>query len=780
MSRIRNKSHTNTQGLPTARGAGPINVRRERGKIWSHVRKKWLIETPEEAVRHQYLIVLVNDYGYAVDQIEDNPIAIGKGSSAARADFAVWASLEDRIKERSPLIVVQCKPNSASIEIGEYETGDSYARAVDAPFFVTRNARETKFWRVDGAAPSREVADIPHMGDSRETVEKLLEQLRTFRENEFATLLHECHNVIRNRDHLDPAAAFDEIAKILFVKTWVERELKDRRVRKNVFSSEYLEEQLGDDPLNDLFERTKRHFRTDEIFGEDESINLKPATGREIVRRLEPYNLSDTSADIKGIAFERFLGKTFRGEIGQFFTPRSVVEFMIKMVDPREGDVICDPASGSGGFLIRFFQIVRQHILESTDIEYRMLKEDVKRKGLSDAKRASVLRAKWLNIQEELELRNEGSRLWRLSNRCIYGTDANDRMARTSKMNMIMHGDGHGGVHHHNGFLNVNGIFEGRFDVILTNPPFGASVEPSDKVQPQDVAVERDAFNRYKEMFGDLYVQSQARTKASQGQPIAALFTLPKRGRAQQGKIGKIRTEILFIERCINLLKPGGRMGIVLPDGILNNPSLQYVREFCENRGYVRAIVSLPEETFVSTGATVKASLFFWQRFTKDQQIHFDATRKQSEADIRVKHQREIDREVSAYDARISAAQSANLRKVVNKEKQAFLTERENQIVDESRQLLRERFNYPIFMYDARHVGITATGDPGANELYMNESLPAGILAGETAFELYERFQSEHAAHIFQTNNTLRKSRSSTNIRQVASMRKHRSETAKS
>jgi type I restriction enzyme M protein len=83
---------------------------------------------------------------------------------------------------------------------------------------------------------------------------------------------------------------------------------------------------------------------------------LKPATGREIVRRLERYNLSDTSEDIKGIAFERFLGRTFRGEIGQFFTPRTITEFMIRMVEPKEGDVICDPASGSGGFLIRFLK----------------------------------------------------------------------------------------------------------------------------------------------------------------------------------------------------------------------------------------------------------------------------------------------------------------------------------------------------------------------------------------------------------------------------------------
>src|SRR5205085_11720976 len=113
--------------------------------------------------------------------------------------------------------------------------------------------------------------------------------------------------------------------------------------------------------------QTKDAFEDDRIFKDDESINLKPATSREIVKKLERYNLSETSEDIKGIAFERFLGRTFRGEIGQFFTPRTIVEFMIRMVAPKEGDTICDPASGSGGFLIRFFEIVREQIMADVD-----------------------------------------------------------------------------------------------------------------------------------------------------------------------------------------------------------------------------------------------------------------------------------------------------------------------------------------------------------------------------------------------------------------------------
>ncbi len=498
---------------PTTEISDKIEVKRnDKGNIWSHIRHKWLVETPEESVRQNYLTTLVNEYGYSLDQMDEELEVTGRGSGHARADFVIWRSAEDKANQKNPLIIVECKSDNVTISVKDYGQGDNYARLTGAKFFVTHNNRETKYWRViHDTMPKypEEIENIPHASDSDKEIEVLLSKLKTFREDEFAKLLHECHNVIRNREKLDPAAAFDEIAKILFVKVYVERELKAKRQRKNIFSAEFLKEQLGDDPLNDLFEKTKRFYTKDKIFDDTDRINLKPATGSEIVHRLERYNLSDTSEDIKGIAFERFLGKTFRGEIGQFFTPRTITEFMIRMVEPKEGDVICDPASGSGGFLIRFFEIVRQQILADADRQYQEYKASWEEKKISTEKRAELLRIKHEEIQTTLDQSKNGSRLWNLANRCIYGTDANDRMARTSKMNMIMHGDGHGGVHHHDGFINVNGIFEGRFDIVLTNPPFGANVESEDVILESEVNVSDDVFNRYKEDYGEAYVEAQ-------------------------------------------------------------------------------------------------------------------------------------------------------------------------------------------------------------------------------------------------------------------------------
>lgn len=712
-----------------------LSVRREKGKIWSHIRKKWLNETPEETVRQNYLCVLVNEYGFSLEQIGEELEVTGRGSGHARADFVVWRSEVEKADSKNPLIIVECKSDSVTIRLNDYGQGDNYARLTGARFFVTHNTRETKFWRAlhDRMPKSlEEISNIPHVDATDKEIAALIADLKTFKEDEFADLLHQCHNVIRNREKLDPAAAFDEIAKILFVKVYVERELSAKRQRKNLFTVEYLDNQLGKHPLNTLFEQTKEAYEEDKIFELDEEIRLRPGTGREIVKLLERYNLSDTSEDIKGIAFERFLGRTFRGEIGQFFTPRTIVEFMIRMVEPKEGEIICDPASGSGGFLIRFFEIVRQQLLADSDAQYQQYRSALEKKNLGESKKAEALRKRFSEIQETLDLRRRGSRLWVLANRCIYGTDANDRMARTSKMNMIMHGDGHAGVHHHDGFLNVNGIFEGRFDIILTNPPFGSTVEPSDVVHEANAQTARQDERRYREDYGALYIEARDRVRAALNKPIASLFELPR------GSSAGIKTEILFIERCLALLKPGGRLGIVLPEGIFNNPSLAYVREFCEDRAFIRAVVSLPSETFLSSGASVKASLLFLQKFTEKEQGEFRAKSRLARASVEERHAAAISAEVARLEKAASNAVNAADRGSLRKELVNYQKKMKGILAAETRTRLKALFSYPVFLYEAEHVGISATGEPDQNELYPGPEAPPGV---ETCLELYSKFK---------------------------------------
>lgn len=699
----------------------------------------------------------------------------------------------------------------------DYGQGESYARIVGAPFFVTHNQRETKVWRVmkDRMPGYTElITDLPKANASDKEIEELIKKLKVFKEDEFADLLHKCHNEIRNREHLDPAAAFDEIAKVLFMKVCFERRIRRGRDRKNLFTADFLDEQsrLHKDPVAVLFDATKDEYEADYLFAPGEKITLKFATVREIIRLLEKYNLSDTSEDVKGIAFEKFLGRTFRGEIGQFFTPREVVRFMVEMADPKFGDVVCDPASGSGGFLIRYFAKVREQLIVEADAEYEATRAAVEKKKLPAKKKVELLREADEHRRRLLDVKNEKAPLWHLSNRCIYGTDANDRMARTSKMNMIMHGDGHGGVHQWNGFLNVNGIFEGRFDAILTNPPFGSHVEASAVVEIPEGKEWDESKRRYAREYGQLYKDAVTRVEkaAEKKAPIASLFELPKRGGDGSGKLGKIKTELLFIERCLDLLsdgegkKPAGRLGVVLPEGVFNNPSLQWVRDFVEDRAWLRAVVSLPQDTFVSSGASVKCSILFLQKFTTEEKQRYDATRDTARAEIEVKYAPEIKKETARLNAGIAALKAAarqtrsrrkgekgsagfqpvasgilpearsgtalgdtsSSRDAVLVEAGSFdpragsprsplLTEAERlktlqrqfadyeramaeKIAAETRALLKQLWDYPIFLYEAEHVGITATGEPAANELYPNDRQPPGC--EKTCLELYREF----------------------------------------
>lgn len=242
-----------------------IIVRHLPGKIWSHIRQKWLVETPEERVRQEYLCVLVNEYGFRLDQIDEEVTVTGRGSAGARADFVIWRTPQDKAEAKRPLIIVECKSDNVTIRPADYAQGEHYARITDAPFFVTHNSRETRFWRVKkDRLPGyiEEIEDIPHADATDKEIEELISKLKVFREDEFADLLHQCHNVIRNREKKDPAAAFDAFAKILFIKVFVERELREKKRRENIFTVEFLESQLGDNPLEDLFQKTKACYNT--------------------------------------------------------------------------------------------------------------------------------------------------------------------------------------------------------------------------------------------------------------------------------------------------------------------------------------------------------------------------------------------------------------------------------------------------------------------------------------------------------------------------------------
>lgn len=701
-----------------------MEIKTESNQIYSPIRDKWLVLKPEEEVRQRYVCRLVDSYGYGIKQMGEEVKVTNsqRGQGAARADIVIWRNEEDKRKGKNALIVVECKAENVTIRQADYFQGYNYAAWAGAKFFVTTNLKETRIFKVvEDAMPKKleEIADIPSadMVNDDKKIKAMLLQTKAFTRDEFSRLLFKCHNIIRNNDKLSPEAAFDEISKILFIKIRYERTnsgtqifskeefLKQKKMYDAVKSKE------SPDYYQFLFNKTKEDFAKDHLFDENETIKIRENSFEQIVKELQVYNLSTTSDDVKGIAFEQFLGRTFRGELGQFFTPRTIVDFMVSVLDPQEGEYICDPCCGSGGFLIRAFEYVREHI--ENEVEVR--KEDVKKSLFTDDYSKLPKKEQEKNDQKvidafskmnyELDINNPMGRLRSLSFDCIYGTDANPRMARTAKMNMIMHGDGHGGVHHHDGLLNVNGIWEGRFDVILTNPPFGARIDKELKITEADRFTDIEKIKAYEKRYGkENYDNALKQVNDHINQPILDLF--------QIGKFSGL-TEVLFIERCLNLLKPGGRMGIVLPEGVLNNTNLQKVRDFVESKAKILLIVSIPQDVFMAAGATVKPSLLFFKKFTEDEAEEYNRICIQVSHEVEAKY----DEEMTDIDVKLAKRGKEALTKDEKKSFRARKKELTVLIENEIKALVKERFDYVIPIAEVQKAGISTTGAKIENEL---------------------------------------------------------------
>ena len=580
-------------------------------------------------------------------------------------------------------------------------------------------------------------------------------QTKLFTRDEFTKTLRACHNIIRNNDKLSPEAAFDEISKLLFMKIRFERDNKGMKV---FTKQEYLDAAQNHEKnvrpglkgtdlyalsyMQFLFRTTKEFFKDDRLFDDKDEINIRENSFIQILEKLETFNLSDTQDDVKGIAFEEFLGTTFRGELGQFFTPRTIVDFMTEILDPQEGEVICDPTCGSGGFLIKAFEYVREKIeadIRSKKDSLRLSIEGNDYDALPEDKQVKISHSidkMQAALNTELDTGIEGSRMYQLSRNCIYGTDANPRMARTSKMNMIMHGDGHGGVHHHDGLLNVNGIFEERFDVILTNPPFGQNVDRGQLISEADKFTDEEMKKKYKKKYGAAYDEALKQVDDHIGESLLSLYDL--------GNTSTL-TEVLFMERCLRLLKKGGRMGMVLPEGVLNNKNLQAVREYFEGKAKIILICSIPQDVFIAAGATVKPSLVFMRRFTNDEESEYANCKSEALAEVTALHQAEIDKleaTIAKADA-LTESLKDDLKKAKTKFKQAKkdkknttsveteittikkeqadnrlnkktaekeLKELYKQIDEETKPVVKKKFDYDIPIAKIDDAGITTTG----------------------------------------------------------------------
>ncbi|HHB0523079.1 TPA: N-6 DNA methylase [Staphylococcus aureus] len=353
------------------------------------------------------------------------------------------------------------------------------------------------------------------------------------------------HTKIRSLDKLDPSSSFDEFSKVLFIKI-----INDMLPTEQQLNKERIEAwNLKVDQMNYIDKWFQDKVKTfyPGIFSNNESITLSPNTLLEVLKILnEEFDLKDSMTDIKGRAFEEFLPSQLRGKgLGQFFTPRPVVDFMIELADISFKDKVLDFASGSGGFLIKAFEEKRK-MIESMP---QMVLD-----GLDKTKEQLI---------EE-------------SKSQIFGIDAEPRAARTAKMNMLLWGDGKQ-IQHGNGLdtKDIDGnpylaqefdenIPDSGVDIILANPPFGA------KEEDQEILSRYSLSNLKKsKKYGSIYSSE--------------------------------KTENLFVERAWKLLKPEGKLLIVLPEGIFSNATSK-TRDFILSHYTIDSIIRLPKHTFVMSG----------------------------------------------------------------------------------------------------------------------------------------------------------------------------------
>ena len=518
-----------------------ISLNQDKTRITYYIKEHYTtsFKNPEEQVKAAFFCELVLNYQYPAERIQ---FEVPTKPDQDRIDILVYK--DDELKE--PYIVVECKKDGISdTEFkNAVEQAFRYANYKKAWYAVAVAGTTIERFKVkdfkSGERKTNIISDIPTRYGKPPKYKYYKQEgkdLKIVSREELIKALEKCHNMIWQGGKLAPTTAFDEMSKLLFCK------LKDE---KTTIKNTPYQFQIGThEKPKEVFMRINGIYQTakqadEEVFNED--IRLPQEIVFSCLTHLQELAINNIDLDTKGIAFEKFMQDFFKGRMGQFFTPRNIVRFAVNMMQPDSSMRVLDPACGSGGFLLNAMDYVRTYAEE--------------------------------NYSDLLEIYNH----WHdFGKNRLFGIEINNQIARVCKMNMIIHDDGHTNVITTDSLKEFK-YFQNKkfkrdsFDLILTNPPFGARVTSSEKEYLQKYALGKN------------------KNKARKSQ----------------------KTEILFIERCIDFLKSGtGKMAIVLPDGILNNSSLQYVRDFIMETCQVLAVVSLPQIAFSHYGAGVKSSILF-------------------------------------------------------------------------------------------------------------------------------------------------------------------------
>lgn len=695
---------------------GLISFNEDKSRItYIFQKKERNYNNPEEKVQAETFLRLILDYNYPESKIRQF-VPVTMGSDTKEADIIVY---NDELC-LTPHIVVECKRQDISEAEFLQAIEQAYSYAYSLPsnvkyVWVTSRIRN-EYYEVDKNSNTRnQIPDIPQFGVEtiasykyvygaqymeHEDGKQQFFDLAVIDQSELTRRFKQAHEALWAGGQLNPSEAFDELDKLIFCKIWDERkprkigepydfqiitvskqEESDAAIRKAKENKNLL------DRIKALYEEGRK--RDKEVFRDD--IRLTPEKVRTVVGYLESVNLGETDLDSKGRAFETFMGSFFRGNFGQYFTPREIVKFIVDTLPITKDSKVLDTSCGSGGFLLYALNKVREQATEY----YPNYSKDAKQY------------AKWFPYWHDFAEKN------------LFGIEISEQISRAAKMNMIIHDDGHTNVITSDGLVSDETIFTktnnqgfkyGTFDFIITNPPFGSTIRQSEQA----------------------YLKTYQLGKKEED--WLAVKATPENTRDGQS------TEVLFIEQDYKFLKEGGYLAIVLPDGILTNSSMQYVRTQIEDWFRIVAVVSMPQTAFAANGAGVKSSVLFLRKWSKEQTDKLVKAKKDIEARLLKDSNYILQRQT--WESEIKQKQKAKADEIKGKQRISataakqtddyktwnadMLAEYANKI-DELKSQLSENYlqskqnelpDYPIFMAIAEEIGYDATGKKtGNNEL---------------------------------------------------------------
>ena len=538
------------------------------GRIRCYVTGKLRKDTPEENVRQRWARSLVEEYGYSKSDL-GLEVSLSMGRSRKRADIVVFRHDAKHSQDAAHIIVetkrADKKPSDA--RYGEEQLKSYMAASPVCRFGLWVGQERHAFERDPQTGHISRIGDIPRFGDAepaRPTRSDLVPA------HELKSVFRRCHNYIYANAGLQRGEAFHELLKLIFCKTFDEEEgdvSLEFAVHPRERTSESGQRRLLEERLGPLFDRVLERYPF--IFEQDERITLDPRVAAYVVNELQYLSLMETKTDVKGDAYEELVGENLRGDRGEYFTPRNVCDMAVQMVmalhPAREltSLKVLDCCCGTGGFLVSWLN------------------------NLADVVRAQEERRYTGRSGVEVDGRIR-SRIREACNLNMYGLEINPFLVRTCQMNLVLHGDGSSNVFRADSVRPLGewedearrNIPYGKADVVLTNPPFGGNAQ-----------------------IDDAHILDQFE--------LSVWETGSKRN--------WLPAEQLFVEAAFKFVRPGGYLGIVLPDGILNNPGLRFIRTWLLERTKIIASIGLPKTTFKASGGVNNPSFLLVQKLTPEQ-----------------------------------------------------------------------------------------------------------------------------------------------------------------